>query len=196
MLSSGGGSWCSLLQLPKFMIHKLLFKSEIPQSWPPISLNNSMMQKIQMSPSSQCLCRRVTKWHDLGFGNFSDCWTTWSWKAFNSHRLWNRRKFRKWHHLTHYQQGANFYTLQSWCQHSQQWKLGKVHWYEPEYELIWAWSNCSFVEAHQVRFQSSAGAGNWERQHSVQQAERVCAPDRLHRVSCAAHTFKGSWYVE
>lgn len=188
MLSSGGGSWCSLLHLPKFMIHKLVFKSEIPQSWPPISLNNSMMQKKQMSSSSQCLCRislKATKWHDLGFGNFSDCWTAWSWKAFNSHCLWNRHLFRKWHRLTRYQQAPNFYTSSELMPEQPAKKVTKNL-------LIWTWSNCSSVEAHQVWFQPSVGVGNRE---TLSPAGRRSLCSSV-TYSCAAHTSTGSWHVQ
>lgn len=192
MLSSGGGPRSSLLQLPKFMIQKLLCKSEIPQSWLPISLNNGMMQKMQMSPRSQCLCRisqRVAKWHDLGFGNFSDGWTTRSWRAFKSHCLWNQHLFRKRHHLTHYQQGGYFHTSSEPMPAQPAMKFKK-------YLLIWTWRNCSFVEPHQVWFQPSVGAGNRERQHSVQQAEKICAPERLHGVLCCPYFQRVACAVE
>lgn len=64
---------------------------------------------------------------------------------------------------------------QSWRWHSQQWKFG-------EKLLIWTWSKCSLVEAHQAQFQPCAGAGNRERQHWVLQGQRACAPVSPHAV--------------
>lgn len=178
MLSSGGGSWHSLLQLTKFLTHELLFQTEIPTSWSPISLNNSMMQKMQMSSSSHFLCRtslRVTKCHDLGFWNlFRSLDYRRSWKARTRHCLWNQHLSGKWHHLTHYQQGPNSYTSSELTRAQSAMKVrGKT----ADLNL-----KCSLIEAHQAQFQPCAGAGNRERQHWVLQGQRACAPVSPHAV--------------
>lgn len=109
MLASEGGSWCSLLQLTKFLTHKLLFQRETPRSWPPISLNNSTMQK-------KCRCL-------LALSSFAESpqasrsvilesvqITGLQEKLKSLHQSSSLETFvQKWHHLTHYQ-GPDFCT--------------------------------------------------------------------------------------